>query len=152
MSITHGSFSIERTYDAEPARVFKAWADPAAKALWFGAGDEGAGGGYALDFRVGGREANRGEFEGDAYRYDALYHDIVDDERIVYTYDMYMNDARISVSLSTIELVAEGESTRLTYTETGAFLDGADTPDQRQAGTEQILDSLGDSLKATAGT
>jgi uncharacterized protein YndB with AHSA1/START domain len=152
MSITHGSFTLERTYDADLARVFKAWSDPAAKALWFGAGDDGAGDGYELDFRVGGREANRGEFEGAVYRYDALYHDIVDEERIVYTYDMYMNDARISVSLSTIELAAEGGGTRLTYTETSAFFDGSDTVEQRQAGTEQIFDALGESLKAAAGT
>ena len=30
--------------------------------------------------------------------------------------------------------------------------DGADTPEQRQAGTEQIFDALGDALKAPAGT
>jgi uncharacterized protein YndB with AHSA1/START domain len=151
MSITHGSFAIERTYDADPARVFKAWADPAAKALWFGADNQGAGNGYELDFRVGGREVNEGSFEGSVYRYDALYHDIVEGERIVYTYDMYMDDKRISVSLGTIELEPSGAGTKLTYTENGAFFDGADTPEQRQGGTEQILDALGESLKAPAG-
>jgi uncharacterized protein YndB with AHSA1/START domain len=147
MSITHGSFTLERTYDADRARVFKAWADPAAKAIWFG-----ASGGHELDFRIGGREINHGEFEGDVYRYEALYHDIVDDERIVYTYDMYMNDARISVSLGTIELASEGNGTRLTYTETGAFFDGSDTVEQRKGGTEQIFDALEESLKAPVGT
>ena len=151
MSITHASFTIERTYDADPARVYNAWADPAAKALWFGPDGDSAGTGYELDFRVGGRELNHGEFEGDLYRYEALYHDIVDEDRIVYTYDMYMNDARISVSLGTIELRADGGGTRLTYTESGAYLDGADTPEQRQAGTEQLFDALGESLKAAAG-
>jgi uncharacterized protein YndB with AHSA1/START domain len=148
MSITHGSFTLERSYDAEPARVFRAWADAAAKALWFGAGDDGAGDGYELDFRVGGREVNHGDFEGDRYRYEGLYHDIVEDERIIYTSDMYMNDARISVSLNTIELAAEGGGTRLTFTETGAFLDGADTPEQRQQGTEQLLESLARALES----
>ena len=28
-SVTHATFVIERTYDATPARVFAAWADPA---------------------------------------------------------------------------------------------------------------------------
>jgi uncharacterized protein YndB with AHSA1/START domain len=149
MSITHGSFAIERTYPADPARVFRAWADPAAKALWFGAGD---GDGYNLDFRVGGREVNTGEFEGSVYRYEAVYHDIVESRRIVYAYDMYKDDARISVSLGTIQLEPGGEGTRLVYTENTAFFDGADTVDQRRAGTEQILDALGESLKAPAGT
>jgi uncharacterized protein YndB with AHSA1/START domain len=29
------TFTLERVYDATPARVFAAWADPAAKAVWF---------------------------------------------------------------------------------------------------------------------
>jgi uncharacterized protein YndB with AHSA1/START domain len=152
MTITHGTFAIERTYDADPARVFRAWADPAAKVLWFGAGEDGAGGGYELDFRVGGREVNTGEFEGSVYRYEAVYHDIVESRRIVYAYDMYKDDARISVSLGTIQLEPAGAGTKLVYTENGAFFDGADTPEQRQGGTEQILDALGESLKAPAGT
>jgi uncharacterized protein YndB with AHSA1/START domain len=145
MSITHGSFTLERTYDADVARVFKAWADPEAKAIWFAAGDS-----HALDFRVGGREHNQAEHEGSVYRYEALYHDIRDDERIVYTYDMYKDDQRISVSLGTIELAAEGDGTRLVYTETGAFFDGADTPDQRQGGTEQLFDALGRAIESVS--
>jgi uncharacterized protein YndB with AHSA1/START domain len=152
MSITHGSFTIERTYDVDAARVFRAWADPAAKAMWFGADGAGADGGHELDFRVGGREVNRASFEGDEYRYEALYHDIVEDDRIVYTYDMYRNDERISVSLGTVELAPSGAATKLTYTENTAFFDDADTPEQRQGGTEQMLDALGEALKATAGT
>ena len=46
----------------------------------------------------------------------------------------------------------DGDGTRLVYTEQAAYLDGADTPEQRQAGTEQLLDALGESLKASAGT
>ena len=36
--------------------------------------------------------------------------------------------------------------TRLTYTEQGAYLDGLDTPEQREEGTAQLLDALGASL------
>jgi uncharacterized protein YndB with AHSA1/START domain len=145
MSITHGSFTLERSYDADPARVFRAWADPAAKVIWFAAGDS-----HELDFRVGGHELNQGEFEGNVYRYEAVYHDIVDDERIVYTYDMYKDDARISVSLGSIELAAEGAGTRLTYTETGAFFDDSDTIEQRRGGTEQLLDALAQALESVS--
>ena len=34
-SVAHATFSLERTYQAAPARVFAAWAEPAAKAQWF---------------------------------------------------------------------------------------------------------------------
>ena len=39
-SIAHGTFVLERTYPAIPARVYRAWADPSIKRRWFGAGDE----------------------------------------------------------------------------------------------------------------
>jgi uncharacterized protein YndB with AHSA1/START domain len=54
-SVEHATFVIERTYDAAPARVFAAWADPAAKARWFGPPEKPKGS-YTLDFRVGGSE------------------------------------------------------------------------------------------------
>ena len=96
-SVTHGTFAVERTYDATPSRVFAAWADPVAKARWFGpSGDDSE---YELDFRVGGRELNRGTVPaaGAVFTYDAIYQDIVPDERIVYSYDMHMDETRISV-------------------------------------------------------
>lgn len=34
---SHAGFVIERVFDAAPAQVFAAFADPAAKARWFGA-------------------------------------------------------------------------------------------------------------------
>src|ERR671922_2303313 len=141
-SVTHASFTLERTYDAARERVFAAWSDPAAKAEWFPTSED-----YELDFRVGGREVNRGGPDGGpVFMYDARYHDIVPDERIVYAYDMYMGDTRISVCLSTIEIAAAGDGSRLVYTESGAFLDGHDTPEQREGGTSEILDALGAAL------
>jgi uncharacterized protein YndB with AHSA1/START domain len=141
-SVEHATFVIERTYGASPARVFAAWADPEAKARWFGPPDD-SGGEFELDFRVGGRELNRGTGpEGYSYTYEATYRDIVPDERIVYSYDMHMNGTRISVSLSTVELRADGEGTRLVYTEQGAFLDGHDTAAQREGGTGGLFDAL----------
>jgi uncharacterized protein YndB with AHSA1/START domain len=146
-SVTHETFAVERTYDASPSRVFAAWADPEAKARWFGDPDSGVEE-FELDFRVGGREFNRGMVEGNAYTYEARYQDIVPDERFVYAYDMHMGDQRISVSLGTVELSPEGEGTRLTYTEQGAFLDGLDSAAQRQSGTGQLLDALGKYLES----
>jgi uncharacterized protein YndB with AHSA1/START domain len=140
-SIVHANFTVERTYDVPVERVFAAWAHPEAKARWFGGDD------FELDFRVGGREINRGGPEsGPVFTYQAQYYDIVPNERIIYAYDMYMGDMRISVSLSTIELRPTGDGTRLVYHECGAFLDGHDTPEQREGGTGQIFEALGAAL------
>jgi uncharacterized protein YndB with AHSA1/START domain len=85
-SVTHATFTVERTYPAPPDAVFAAWADPSAKAEWFGGGD------FELDFRVGGREVSRGGPRGGpVHTYEARYQDIVADERIVYTYSMRLD-------------------------------------------------------------
>jgi uncharacterized protein YndB with AHSA1/START domain len=149
-SVTHSTFVVERTYEASPARVFAAWADPAAKARWFGGP---ADSGFELDFRVGGRETIRGGADGGpVYVFEARYQDIVPDHRIVYTYDMYLHETRISVSLATVQFSAEGTGTRLTFTEQDAFLDGLDTPDLREQGTGELLDALGAELRRETAT
>jgi uncharacterized protein YndB with AHSA1/START domain len=146
-SATHATFVIERTYDAAPARVFAAWADVNAKGQWFG---PGGGQEHQLDFREGGREHFQATAGGAVYSYDALYEDIVADERIVYTYNMHRNGVRMSVSVTTVELLADGDGTHLRYTEQGVFLDGIDTPQQREHGTREMLDKLGQVLAAGA--
>jgi hypothetical protein len=58
---------------------------------------------------------------------------------------MYADDARISVSVATIELAKSGDGTALTWTEQGAYLDGFDgaqAPELRQGGTAEMLDGL----------
>jgi uncharacterized protein YndB with AHSA1/START domain len=147
-SATHATFVIERTYDASPARVFDAWAEKSAKSQWFGPPE--GGGEHELDFRVGGREHFAASVGGALYSYDALYEDIVPDERIVYTYNMHRDGTRMSVSVSTVELLASDEGTHLRYTEQGVFLDGIDTPAEREHGTAELLDKLSEALAEAA--
>jgi uncharacterized protein YndB with AHSA1/START domain len=54
----------------------------------------------------------------------------------------YADDARISVSVATVEFAKAAEGTRLTLTEQGAYLDGLDAPAPRRGGTEAMLDNL----------
>jgi uncharacterized protein YndB with AHSA1/START domain len=147
-STTHATFVIERTYDASPQRVFDAWADPVAKTKWFGPPEKPD---YSLDFRVGGHErfGTHGP-GGSLYSYDAVYQDIVPGQRIVHCYDMHREDVRISVSLATIEIEAHGDGARLTLTEHGVYLDGHDTPAQREHGTNEVIDALGEYLRQSA--
>jgi uncharacterized protein YndB with AHSA1/START domain len=147
-SVTHATFVVERTYDASPARVFAAWADPVAKARWFAGPDEWETTGCELDFRVGGREINRGgPSGGPVHTFEGRYHEIIPDQRIVYAYDMYLNQTRISVSLATVEFKPAGTGTRLIVTEHGAVFDGHDTSAQREHGTGELLDALGAELR-----
>jgi uncharacterized protein YndB with AHSA1/START domain len=148
-SVTHSTFVIERNYEASPVRVFAAWADLNAKGQWFGPGAEHE---HELDFREGGREHFEAAVNGAVYSYDALYEDIVADERLVYTYNMHRDGVRISVSVTTVELLPDGDRTHLRYTEQGVFLDGQDTPEQREHGTKELLDKLAEALAHGAAT
>ena len=150
-SATHATFCIEREYPASPARVFKAFADPKAKAQWFGGPDSWTRGGATMDFRVGGREFHSDVHGGARYTFEALYWDIIPAERIVFSYEMHLDGKKISVSLTTVELKPAGSGTKLTFTEQGAFLDGWDDPKLREQGTRELLDALGAVLaKASA--
>jgi uncharacterized protein YndB with AHSA1/START domain len=150
-SVAHGSFRLQRTYDATPAQVFAAFADDKAKRQWFQGMPEWETWGREFDFRVGGRETNRtGPKGGIVHAFDAVYWDIVPDQRIVYSYDMHLDDFHISVSLTTIELKPAGAGTRLVFTEQGAFLDGYDGADAREEGSIGLLDKLGRYLEEAA--
>jgi uncharacterized protein YndB with AHSA1/START domain len=142
--MAHDTFVIERSYDVPVARAFRAWADPELKARWFLGSAEAVEAGYRLDFRVGGHEFFRGgPPEGTVHTYDSEFRDIVPDERIVYTYEMFADDDRISVSVATVEFRSQGPGTQLILTEYGVYLDGRDTSGQREEGTTSLLDSLG---------
>jgi uncharacterized protein YndB with AHSA1/START domain len=148
-SVVHGSFHLERTYDAPVARVWTALTDESAKQKWFG----GAPGRWELlerrmDVRAGGRERLKGHWEGGVIStFDAIYHDVIPNERLVYSYEMYLDEKKISVSLATIQLKAKGGGTTLMVTEQGAFLDGYDDAGSREHGTGLLLDALGASLR-----
>src|SRR5258708_7392786 len=121
--VVHGTFVIERSFDAPPSRVYDAWANPELKARWFVGPQDWTAIRRELDFRVGGSEVLHGRFaaSGRESLFDARYHQLVPNERLVYVYDMYVNGTFHSVSLATIELTPEGKGTRMKFTEQVAF-------------------------------
>ena len=149
-SAVHATFRLVRTYDASPARVWRALTDPMAKAKWFGvAGEKDEILERTMDVRAGGRERLKASWRGDVITtFDAVYFDVIAGERLVYAYEMHLDERKISVSVATVELQAEGKRTRLTVTEQGAFLDGYDDAGSREHGTGELLDALGRSLAA----
>jgi len=147
-SIKHSSFTIERRFDFDPAQVFRAWVTPEAKARWFsGPPDKWSEQVREMDVRVGGRDRLIGKFvDGSESRFEALYFDVVPEKRLVYTYDMYWQGKKISVSLASIEFVLAGKGTKLVVTEQHAFLDGYEDAGGRERGTRSLLENLAAAL------
>jgi uncharacterized protein YndB with AHSA1/START domain len=147
-SIKHASFVIERLFNYDPGALFHAWTDPKAKARWFnGPADKWTEEVREMDVRVGGRDRLIGKFmDGSESRFEALYFDVVPERRLVYTYDMYWQGKKISVSLASIEFVAQGKDnsrgTKLIVTEQHAFLDGYEDSGSRERGTLGLIDNL----------
>jgi len=151
-SARHATFVIERCYLAEPRRVFAAWAEGQARQVWMDDPDiRSDGSAYELDFRVGGYERYGGlAADGVNHRCAALIYDIVPDQRIVYSHARYAGWARISVSLTTVQIAPHARGARLTYTEQGTWLDRVDTPEAREGEWTDTLDHLGAYLATKA--
>jgi uncharacterized protein YndB with AHSA1/START domain len=154
--VIHDTFVIERTYPTPVSRVFAAFTTREAKDAWGDTGDldptePGTDSGDSeFDFRVGGHERFSVGMQGVSFRYDATYYDIVPQQRIIYSYEMYADGVRSSVSIATIEFVPVDGGTALAWTEQRAYLngvDGAEAPHLRRGGTSEMLDGLAKYLR-----
>lgn len=139
---TRTDFVIERDFAAPPSAVFRAWADPEAKRRWSDCHAEHTTE-YHLDFRPYGRETHRVDYpDGRVQRIEKVFFDIVEARRIVFAYDIRVDDRRCSVSLVTVEFDEGPRGTRMTYTEQLTYLDGHEDRAQRLRGTEEGFERL----------
>jgi uncharacterized protein YndB with AHSA1/START domain len=151
---THGTFVIERRYDATPQRAFAAWADPAAKRAWFAEGEGWDIHSFEFDFREGGAERSRFRVVGGnnpfppetTFGNETVFNEIVENERIIFTYSMDRDGVRFSVSLASVEFKSADKGTRLIFTEHGAHFGGGDGVKMREAGWNELLSKLDEFL------
>jgi uncharacterized protein YndB with AHSA1/START domain len=149
--IEHATFVAEHVYDLPPAEVFSAWADPLVKARW-SSGPAEWNPRLDVDFRVGGLERYHGTpVSGPAHTIEARYLDIVPSKRIVYSYDVLLDQVRSLVSLATVEFVRDGPGTRLVQTEQVAFFAPEDTA-QFEQHMRNVLKSLDAELRGHRST
>jgi uncharacterized protein YndB with AHSA1/START domain len=150
--VVHGTFVIERSYPVAPERVYNAFADPEKKRRWLMEGEGKDVVSFEMDFRIGGREHSRSRFKegtpfpGVVLANETTYLDLVTDRRIVLAYTMAFGESRFSASLATFELVPTELGTTLVLTEQGAYFEGADGPQIREAGWRQLLEQLAHEL------
>jgi len=151
MSDCKGAFG---TFDAQDqAGVFAAFSDPAKKRRWFAEGERHDIEEFEMDFRVGGVERLRYRFkegtpfQGVASTNEGSYLDIVPNRCVVTASTMALGSKRISASLVTFEFLPTEKGTDLICTHQGAFFEGSDGPQMREAGWRKLLDQLATELK-----
>jgi uncharacterized protein YndB with AHSA1/START domain len=142
-SVTHATIVLQRIYNASPARVFQAFADPKARMRW-GTPSKTVELVYdKADFRVGGLDVSRCGPRGKLiYRVETRYVDIEPELRIVSTELVCEGWNRLSASLITIELNPVGASTRLVLTDQIAAFGDKDMIAGSEVGFGAALDNL----------
>lgn len=128
----HGSYTVAREFHAPVDRVWSAYADPSVRSRWHLI--PGHDSQHSLDFRIGGEERLRGSFapmgETEVIEVTSRFVDIVDQERIVASYDLVLDGVRRIVSLLTLGFEPTERGTQLTQTEQYVVLvptgDGSD--------------------------
>lgn len=147
-SVRHSTFGFKRRYPAAPELVFAAFADQSKKRRWFAEGEHHDIEEFEMDFRPGGRERARYRFKpgtpfpGTPLTSDGSYQDIVPNRRVVIASTMTLGDKRISAALATFEFLPARKGTDLIFTHQGAFFEGSDGPEMREAGWRKLLDKL----------
>lgn len=141
--VFHGQFTLTRRYKAAPAKVFKAFSDPAKKRRWFAEGDGFTVLKFEMDFRTGGRDYALFAFDqGPEIYNEGYYLDIRENEFISHSYAMGTSAGCFSASLLSMSFEADGAGAKLTVTEQGAYFDAESSIQNREEGTRALLEAL----------
>lgn len=145
--LVHSAFTIERRYPFPPAKVFACFADTDKLRRWLIEGEGWTIDGFTNDFSVLGFQRSLFRWQGGPQiSNDGIYHEIVENERIITSYSMAMEGKIFSVSLLTTEFREEGGETVLTLTEQGTYMGDKDAPAGREEGFRELLGKLGEEL------
>lgn len=142
-SVVHATLVFERVVPATPAQVFRAYSNPAERVKW-GAPTENTALIYEKDeFREGGEDVFRcGAKSNPNIEGNTRYLDIVADRRIVTSETIVVDGRRLCASVTTLELIPDGDQTRLKSTIQLASFIGNDMVEGHENGTNASLDNL----------
>lgn len=139
----HATLVFERDIAVPVQRVFAAFADPVARASWGTPSDTAVVIYDEADFREGGEDRFRcGPRAAPNIHGTAKYLEIVVNQRVVYCETIDMDGRRLCASLTTLELMPNGDRTKLRSTTQLASFIGEDMIKGHEAGSSASLDNL----------
>jgi uncharacterized protein YndB with AHSA1/START domain len=114
--MTHPNLlALDHHFNAAPAFVFGLWSHPSLVSAWWGPEHHHLAT-CEIDFRPGGNWRFNMAKDGEAHWAHGTYHEIVPDERLMFSYRFPMFAVQSIVSL---RFEAEGQGTRLHFLQTG---------------------------------
>ena len=146
--ITHDTFTIERTFRASRSRAYQAWSNADQKAKWF-VGPPGRWTAIRreMNFSQGGEEIVVGRFDDHGTSgFFCTYQEIVDQESIVYSYRMFVDEVLLSVSLVTVQFENDGPGCKTIFTEQGVYFGDPAAAKGRLEGSQMLMDNFINSL------
>ena len=147
-SVIHATATIQKSYPKSAEQVFAAFSDPAKKRRWYADRSGNALETFEMDFRIGGSETlayrlgANSPFPGALISNAETFQEILPNRRIVTASAMSLDGRRFSVSLLTFEFLATPAGCDLICTHQDAFFEGADGPDLRAKGWQDLLARL----------
>lgn len=139
----HATLIFERDVPAPIEKVFAAFADLRARCEWGAPSDTAVLIYDEADFREGGQDRFRCGAKANPNIHGVTrYLDIVANRRVVSSETISMDGRRLCASLTTLELAANGDTTKLTSTTQLASFVGNDMVKGHEAGTNASLDNL----------
>lgn len=133
--------SITRVFDAPRSLVFKVWSTPEHLLRWWGPKDAVMLS-ARMDFRPGGAWRTCFRFtDGHDYWAQGVYREVVEPERLVFSFAWEENGERGTEMLTTVTFEDDGGKTRLTFHQ-GPF-ETVENRDSHIGGWNECLDRLG---------
>jgi uncharacterized protein YndB with AHSA1/START domain len=143
LATLHATLIFEREIPASVEEVFAAFADPVVRAAWSTPSDTAVVIYDEADFREGEQDRFRcGSKTNPNIHGQTRYLEIIDNRRVVSSETIVMDGKRLCASLTTLELTAEGDKTRLKNTTQLASFIGEDMAKGYEMGTNASLDNL----------
>jgi uncharacterized protein YndB with AHSA1/START domain len=148
MDIFHETLAFERSFDAPPARLFEAYADPRQREAWSAPNPETVIVIDETDLRTGGRETARcGSTDNLNWTMRVTYHRVEDGRLITFTEELWDGAKLLTVALITFEFRTRSDAgTLLTLTDQVTSFVGEGGVAGHREGYTKALENLAASL------